>query len=88
MSTKTEVTIEDLYKVDGKAELVNGEIVHMPPTGYSPSCAGGEIFVSLREYARRTKSGRAITDNAAFVACRDLKRQPPMRLIVRAGCSK
>ena len=25
MSTKTEATIEDLYKVDGKAELVNGE---------------------------------------------------------------
>lgn len=67
MSTKTEATIEDLYKVDGKAELVNGEIVHMPPTGFMPSQAGGEIFASLREYSRRTKSGYAVTDNAAFV---------------------
>ena len=27
MSTKTRAMIEDLYKVEGKAELVNGEIV-------------------------------------------------------------
>ena len=33
MSTKVEATIEDLYKVEGKAELVNGEIVLMPLTG-------------------------------------------------------
>jgi Uma2 family endonuclease len=67
MSTKTEATIEDLYKVDGKAELVNGEIVHMSPTGGRPNYAAGEIFASLRDYQRRTKSGRAVTDNAAFV---------------------
>jgi len=67
MSTKTEATIEDLYKVEGKAEIVNGEIVLMPPTGFLPSRAGGEIFVSLREYARSTKSGYAITDGACFV---------------------
>jgi hypothetical protein len=28
MNTKTQATIEDLYQVEGKAELVNGEIVH------------------------------------------------------------
>jgi hypothetical protein len=36
MCTKTRATIEDLYKVDGKAELVNGEIVYMSPTGGRP----------------------------------------------------
>jgi Uma2 family endonuclease len=66
MSTKTEATIEDLYKVDGKAELVNGEIVHMSPTGSRPGYAGDEIFVSLREYSKRTKTGRAVGDNKAF----------------------
>jgi Uma2 family endonuclease len=66
MSTKTEATVEDLYKVDGKAELVNGEIVHMPPTGGLPNYAAREISVSLRDYERRTKSGYAVTDNAAF----------------------
>lgn len=67
MSTKTEATIEDLYQVDGKAEIVNGEIVHMPPTGFMPSRTGGKIFIGLSEYERRTRSGYAIPDNAAFV---------------------
>ncbi len=67
MSTKTEATVEDLYRVEGKAELVNGEIVLMPPTGFLPSRASGEIFASLREYARRAMSGYAIPDNAGFV---------------------
>jgi Uma2 family endonuclease len=44
MSTKVEATIEDLYKVEGKAELVNGEIILMSPTGILPGYAGDEIF--------------------------------------------
>ena len=66
MSIKTRTTIEDLYKVEGKAELVNGEIVHMPPTGDDPGYAGDEIYVSLREYAKRLKRGRAFADNKGF----------------------
>ena len=67
MSTKVEATIEDLYKVEGKAELVNGEIILMSPTGILPHYAGDEIFSSLREYSKRHKVGIAIGDNAAFV---------------------
>jgi Uma2 family endonuclease len=69
MSTKSNAAIEDLYHVpdDGKAELVNGEVVLMSPTGAAPSFAASEIFVSLREFARRTKLGRAVNDNAGFV---------------------
>jgi Uma2 family endonuclease len=66
MSTKTRATIEDLYKVEGKAELVNGEIVHISPTGGRPGIAGGEIFASLREHARRPGKGRAFPDGAGF----------------------
>jgi Uma2 family endonuclease len=66
MTTKTEATIEELYQVPGKAEIVNGELVLMSPTGDDPGYAGDEIFASLREYGRRTKSGRAIGDNKAF----------------------
>jgi Uma2 family endonuclease len=67
MSTKTEATIEDLYRVEGKAEIINGEIVHMSPTGGLPNSAAFEIALSLREYAKRTKRGYAVSDNAAFV---------------------
>ena len=62
-----EATIEDLYRVDGKAELVGGELVLMSPTGWLPGFAGGEIFASLREYARRTRVGYAVPDNVGFV---------------------
>jgi Uma2 family endonuclease len=64
--TKTRATIEDLYKAEGKAELVNGEIVEMPPSGDEPSIAGGEIFVRLHEYARHTGRGKAYPDGAGF----------------------
>src|SRR2546422_8169648 len=66
MVANLEATIEDLYRVPGKAEIVNGEIVHMSPTGAAPNYAASEIFVSLREYSKRTKRGYAISDNAAF----------------------
>lgn len=59
-------TIEDLYEIEGKAEIVNGRIVHMPPTGGDPGYAGDEAYVSLRDYARRESKGRAISDNKAF----------------------
>ena len=62
-----EATIEDLYRVDGKAELVGGELVLMSPTGWLPGFAGGEFFASLREYARRTRAGCSVPDNVGFV---------------------
>jgi Uma2 family endonuclease len=61
-----EATIEDLYKVDGKAEIVDGRIVHMPPTGDDPGRASGSVYISLRQYERVADSGRAIPDNVAF----------------------
>ena len=69
MSTKAEATIEDLYQIPGagKAEIVDGEIIRMSPTGDLPNTAAGEVFASLREYARRVKNGRAYTDKAAFI---------------------
>ena len=67
MTTKAEATIEDLYRMPEKAEIVNGELVFMSPTGGLPNFAAGEIFVSLRGYAMRTRSGWAVTDNGAFV---------------------
>ncbi len=52
MSTKVEATIEDLYQVEGKAELVNGEIVHMSPTGGFPHYAARQTTMSLGHYEK------------------------------------
>jgi len=68
MITKTRATIEDLYAAPGKAELVNGELVLMSPTGDRPGWAGDEIFASLHSYVRMTSFGRAVSDNKGFLA--------------------
>ena len=69
MRAKPEATIEDLSRVPehGKAELVHGELLVMSPTGGLPGYAAAEIFVSLREYARRTRRGYALSDNVGFL---------------------
>jgi len=67
MSIKTQATIEDLYRVPGKAEIVNGELRLMSPTGDLPSSAAFEIAISLHGHAGRTGRGRAYTDNVGFI---------------------
>ena len=69
MSHTTQATIDDLSRVpdDAKAELVDGVLVIMSPTGFLPSYVAGEIYASLREYARRERTGYAIGDNAGFI---------------------
>src|SRR6476646_6879562 len=69
MSTKTEATVDDLYRVPehGKAELVNGELVLMPPTGGVPGRAAGKIFISLSDYEQRVGGGYAFPDNVGFI---------------------
>lgn len=68
-STAANASIQDLYTLrdDGKAEIVDGKLVLMSPTGDSPGRAGGEVFASLREYERRTRAGFAFPDNVVFV---------------------
>jgi len=67
MKARTQATIEELYRVPGKAELVDGEIIHMSPTGGLPGYAADELFYSLRDYAREMERGIAVSDNKGFV---------------------
>src|SRR5262245_16918332 len=64
---KRPATIRDLYRVEGKAELVNGRIVKMSPTGDLPSRVAYKIVLSLSSYEQATKAGKVYTDNVAFV---------------------
>lgn len=67
MATSAKATIEDLYRVREKAELVGGEIVVMSPTGGLPSSGGGIIYASLLRHQRKKGGGRAYPDGAGFV---------------------
>jgi len=62
-----EATPEDLYRVEGKAELVDGRIVHMSPTGFRPNRSASRIWRSLDEYETAIGGGYAVGENAAFV---------------------
>jgi Uma2 family endonuclease len=59
-------TLDDLLKVEGKAELIGGRIVRFMPTGYQPNRVAGRIFRSLDEYAEATGQGVAFTDSMGF----------------------
>ena len=66
--TTTENLVEQLYTLpeNGKAEIVNGEIVQMPPTGGKLGRTGGKIYIRLDAYERQTGRGYAFPDNVGF----------------------
>ena len=69
MATRTQATVDDLYHVpdDGKAELVDGELILMSPTGLMPSRAASNIYMRLRRHEKNVPNGWAIADNMGFV---------------------
>jgi len=64
--TRVAATLDDLYRVEGKAELINGRIVHFMPTGFWPGRVGARIFRSLDDYAQGSGRGVALPDNVGF----------------------
>ena len=54
---QTAATLDDLYRVEGKAELVRGKIVHLTPTGFRLGRVGARIFRSLRLHIRSQAAG-------------------------------
>jgi Uma2 family endonuclease len=67
LSIKTRATIEELYKVEGKAELVRGEIVRMSPTGRRPGRVDLRIAASLLHHEEHAGGGIAFPDNVGFL---------------------
>lgn len=59
-------TLDDLYRTEGKAELIGGRIVEYMPTGIRPNEVAANIYVSLRAFVAKTKKGKAFTDNMGF----------------------
>lgn len=63
-------TLDDLYREQGKAELIGGRIVHLMPTGRLPSRIALRIVRSLDDHARATGRGEAYADNTGFAVDR------------------
>ena len=69
MLTKQRATVEDLYHVpeNGKAELIDGELVHFMATGINPGRAGLRIATSLVRYEDEQGGGYTVPDNVGFL---------------------
>jgi Uma2 family endonuclease len=65
-TTQTPATLDDLYRVEGKAELIAGRIVPSMSSGDVPSRIAFEIAVSLRDFARTTGVGVAYPDGIGY----------------------
>src|SRR4051794_27619825 len=59
-------TLNDLIRVEGKAELIGGRIVHQVAAGLKPNRLAGRIYRSLDDYSDATRRGVATTDNMGF----------------------
>jgi Uma2 family endonuclease len=62
----TRATLDDLYREEGKAELIGGRIVRYMASGDLPSAVAGEIFVSLRHQTKKTGRGKAYGDGIGY----------------------
>jgi len=60
------VTLDDLYRVEGQAELVAGRIVKSMPAGLLHNRVAKRIFRSLDDYAAQIGVGEAFTDSLGY----------------------
>lgn len=69
MAIATEPSLVDqLYHVEGKAEIVHGRIIHLMPTGGIPALAAFAVAISLHLYVKsHGLDGVVLPDNAGFI---------------------
>ena len=67
MIQKTQSLVDQLYLVDGKAEIIHGEIVRMSPAGIRHNRRAGAIYRSLARHEDKVGGGYAFSDNAGFI---------------------
>lgn len=69
-----EATVEDLYELDERAELVNGQLVLMEGSASLPNRAAARIWKSLDAYEVEHGGGFAYTEGATFIVTMPLRR--------------
>jgi Uma2 family endonuclease len=76
---KSPATIEDLERLgdtECRYDLIRGELIEMPPTGFEHGDIALAIGTELRLFAQRTGLGRAAGSEAGYV----LSEDPPVLL--------
>lgn len=65
-TTQAPATLDDLYRVEGKAELIAGRIVHFMASGFDPSRVAFKIAISLDAQVTRLGVGVAFPDGIGY----------------------
>jgi Uma2 family endonuclease len=65
-ATRGTQTLDDLMKVEGKAELINGRIVTFMPIGFLPGRVARRITRSLEDYVLAGGRGEPVADPVAY----------------------
>jgi Uma2 family endonuclease len=68
-------TLEDLYRTEGKAELIGGRVVTFMASGYLPSRTALRIARSLDDYAVAQGKGVALSDGVGYAIPELLSRR-------------
>jgi Uma2 family endonuclease len=73
IATPAPATLDDLMKVEGKAELIGGRIVRYMPSGYRPNRCAFKIAMSLENWSVKASRGTVGTDGLGFAI------RPPLK---------
>lgn len=71
-TTLSAATLDDLLKVEGKAELIAGRIVTLMPTGRLPNLVAKRILRAMDDFVVSLGVGEVYTDNMGYAI------RPPM----------
>src|SRR5690349_14150580 len=63
-------TVDDLYRIRGKAELIGGRIVRYGPSGFLPSQLAADIGFALDDRAQESGRGTVLMSTVAYVVPR------------------
>lgn len=66
MPVQKRATLDDLYRVTDKAELINGRIVYLMPHGRRPALIAKQILLSLDPYVASLGLGEVHMDNLGY----------------------
>lgn len=73
MTQKTDSLVDELYRVEGKAEIVDGRIVRMSAAGGWHGWVAKKILLSLDAHEEKYGGGVSLGDNVGFLV--DLPRR-------------
>jgi Uma2 family endonuclease len=67
-------TVQDLYDLNERAEIVDGQLVLMSGTGFAPNRAAARIWRSLDAHEHAHGGGYALAEGSVFVVDLPLRR--------------